>query len=181
MFYYFSYISLSIQLKGKWVGTYSTSSGLEINFIMKVKKYQDKFIGFINSKKKNTMLPKKIIFNEIIPNLSYSILLPTDPPKEILAFQFNSSAPMNSITASSTSNDGKYDVSIIFSGEQQMEYFLYKKVMGEWSKYSLFVQGHELLQKPLMILFYILLTVLTSYFLFWNYKKISQFHNKKDI
>ena len=88
---------------------------------------------------------------------------------------------MNSITASSTSNDGKYDVSIIFSGEQQMEYFLYKKGMGEWSKYSLFVQGHELLQKPLMILFYILLTVLTSYFLFWNYKKISQFHNKKDI
>ena len=169
----------TIQLKGNWVGTFTGSKGEEIDFTMKVKGSNGDYNGYIRNRIKHIMIPKRIIIEEMIPNDSYAIYVGVNPIQKFVHFHFNESAPMNSIIASTISEDGQFDVHITFSGEQQMEFLLYRRGMGEWYKYSLFVRGHELLQRPLMIVFYILMGIVSILFAMWIIRTLFRIHPKK--
>ena len=156
------------QLVGKWPGTFSASDGQEISLQIKMKKYQNNFTCFIRAKKHHKLLPKKAIFEEIEEGKSYNLFIPSKRTYEkIASFTFNSTLGNENSVASSTSEDGKYDITVKYQHHNQLQFFIFKKGKGKWYTLTLFIGTRARVFKPLTQIFKVVGIIGSVLFTVW--------------
>ena len=172
---------LSYKLTGKWNGEFATSTGEKGPFKVKVKSNQNNYTAFIRSKVNHKLLPKKVIFEEEVENMTYSIYLPEKTQKmKFATFVLNSTAPLNGRSGKTTSLNDKYDISVTFSGDHQIEFSLFRKGKGEWIKYIVCSHGYEFVHMPLTVSLYVAMCVAILIFSIWVIKKLFRLQSKQN-
>lgn len=176
MFFVFAAFVCAYPLSGRWIGKYSSSFDEEIDFSMKFRAKNVRFVGRLKAPK-NKMLPKRVDVREIRENRTFLIMTSATKDSKFAEIDLNE-VTSDGLTGKASSVDGVYDVSLTMS-EDNIRLELYQKKRGRWFRYDLLRGSQRPFAVPIALVIFGLLGVGTISLFYWTFKKVKYTRNSK--
>lgn len=176
MLFAFAALACAYPLSGRWIGKYSSSMGEEVDFSMKFRAKNVRFVGRMKAPK-NRMLPKRVDIREIRQNQTFLIMTPGVKDSKFAQIDLTENTA-DGMIGKATSFDGVYDVSLTVS-DDNIRLELYQKKRGRWFRYDLLRGSQRPIAFPVALTIFGILGVGTISLLYWTFKKVKYTRNPK--